>query len=313
MVSKVLITGATGDLGEKIAHAFLKKPQEFETTLIIRKEGIANKREKVDQFRAKGAKIIEGDLDNLEDLARACKGQDYVVSSAAIVHLYAGQETKLIKAAHEAGVKRFMPSQYTSDYNLLPKEELMTAIHYEHLIGAVQKIEETGMEWTCILNGNFNQYQYCKLQGFDPQAGIVTCVEDGNHKISAMSTEDIGRFIPEIIVDPFAKNRYIRLEGHTYTRRQIKTIAEEIWGKKFELINFTIDEIIKQREDNGKFDETWAPRYQELFYKWNRMANFEGISDNWRYPNVVPQPLHAWFQHLKDHPDQYDYGGVRQY
>ncbi len=62
----VLIAGATGFLGEKIANAFLDKKQ-FDVIVLVRK---AN--EKTDQLKSKGAKVVEVDFSDLEALKKVC-------------------------------------------------------------------------------------------------------------------------------------------------------------------------------------------------------------------------------------------------
>lgn len=60
----VLIAGATGFLGAKITNAFLAK-KEFEVLVLARKPS-----EKTDEFKSKGAKIVEGDLSDVESLKK---------------------------------------------------------------------------------------------------------------------------------------------------------------------------------------------------------------------------------------------------
>ncbi len=62
----VLIAGATGFLGVKITNAFLAK-KEFEVLVLARKPS-----EKTDEFKSKGAKIVEGDLSDVESLKKVC-------------------------------------------------------------------------------------------------------------------------------------------------------------------------------------------------------------------------------------------------
>jgi len=61
---KVLIAGATGFLGTKITNAFLQK-KEFDVLVLARKPS-----ERTAEFVSKGAKIVEGDLSDVESLKK---------------------------------------------------------------------------------------------------------------------------------------------------------------------------------------------------------------------------------------------------
>ena len=64
----------------------------------------------------KGARIIEGELMKPETLLLACAEVDVIVSAVGNNEVTVLGQKKLIDAAKQQGVKRFIPSDYSVDY-----------------------------------------------------------------------------------------------------------------------------------------------------------------------------------------------------
>jgi nucleoside-diphosphate-sugar epimerase len=77
------------------------------------------KRQKIDEMKAKGAGIVEGDLMKPETLLRACAEVDVIVSAVGNNEVTVLGQKNLIDAAKQQGVKRFIPSDYSVDYRKL--------------------------------------------------------------------------------------------------------------------------------------------------------------------------------------------------
>lgn len=105
----VLVVGATGALGHRIAERLLASGK--------RVRALVRPTSNTQSLQAAGVELVEGDLMRPDSLGRALDGVDAVVSSAAgytghtpgdtIATDYAGNEN-LADAAAEAGVRRFV-------------------------------------------------------------------------------------------------------------------------------------------------------------------------------------------------------------
>ena len=132
---KILITGATGFIGRRIAEDFLKQGH---TVL-----GTGRNREKGQELVGIGTQFEAGDLCDLGFCKKICEGVDAIVHCAGLAGTWGSYQSyyqanvfstqNLLKAAQEAGVKRFInissPSIYfdfCDQYNLkedqLPKK-----------------------------------------------------------------------------------------------------------------------------------------------------------------------------------------------
>jgi hypothetical protein len=98
--------------------------------------------------------IITANYASHASLVAAFKGADVVVS--AIGGMAVSIQPRLIDAAIEAGVKRFIPSEFGAD-TLNEKSRLLPVYHgkvatFDHL---VEKSREGKIEWTAIIGGHF--------------------------------------------------------------------------------------------------------------------------------------------------------------
>lgn len=85
-------------------------------------------------------------------LIAAFRGQDAVVSVLGYHGLK--EELKIIDAAAAAGVKRFLPSQFSMDSQNAPTIKLLPI--FELKVQAIEKLrgyEASGMSWTAIPTG----------------------------------------------------------------------------------------------------------------------------------------------------------------
>jgi nucleoside-diphosphate-sugar epimerase len=116
----VLVVGYTRMLGSKIVAAAIDKGT-FEVKAMVRSSNDSHqeKRQKIDEMKAKSAGIVEGDLMKGETLRGACAEVDVIVSAVGNNEVTVLGQKNLIDAAKQQGVKRFIPSDYSVDYRKL--------------------------------------------------------------------------------------------------------------------------------------------------------------------------------------------------
>ncbi len=115
-----MVVGSTRMLGYKIVAAVLDKGT-VEVKAMVRSSNDSHqeKCQKIDEMKAKGAGIVEGDLMKGETLRRACTEVDVIVSAVGNNEVTVLGQKNLIDAAKQQGVKRFIPSDYSVDYRQL--------------------------------------------------------------------------------------------------------------------------------------------------------------------------------------------------
>ena len=114
--SLVILAGATGALGGRIARSLRERGADV-TTLV--RPGTAADR--VAALQALGAAVAEVDLGSTDAIAEKCAGADCVVSALnGLEATMLGEQGNLLDAAVRARVPRFIPSDFSIDFNQLP-------------------------------------------------------------------------------------------------------------------------------------------------------------------------------------------------
>ena len=107
---RVLVTGATGFVGGHLAEALRRRGDEV--TALVRSPGKAGALAQLD------VRVVPGDLDDRDSLARAVESQEIVYHVAGLVAARSENEfmrcnrdgtASLVRAASGAGVSRFSP------------------------------------------------------------------------------------------------------------------------------------------------------------------------------------------------------------
>jgi NAD(P)-dependent dehydrogenase (short-subunit alcohol dehydrogenase family) len=119
MKKTIIVFGATGNLGNRIVGELLKKGAAVRA--IVR---TATDPEKVKSLENLGATVQEVDLDSVDALAWASAGASCVVSAlAGLGDVIVDLQKRILVGALQAGVPRFIPSDFCTDYtDLVPGE-----------------------------------------------------------------------------------------------------------------------------------------------------------------------------------------------
>lgn len=148
MNNSILVAGGTGDLGNRIIKALIKR--KARVVAVVRHK---TDKEKVAELVKMGVEVIKVDMTNVAEIAAACKGVSCVVSAlAGLRETIVEVQSLLLDAALTAGVPRFIPSDYSSDFTQIAEGEnrnfdLRKAFH--------KKLDSAPIAATAIMNGAF--------------------------------------------------------------------------------------------------------------------------------------------------------------
>jgi uncharacterized protein YbjT (DUF2867 family) len=207
----VLVTGATGFVGPKVANAIVDAGHDVR--VLERKTGAA------EAAGVRAHEAFRGDMTDAASLRLAVEGQEVVVHLVAIRQGSAEQfqrvmieGTRNLLAACDAGVKRFVlmsalgTSEQTKD--LVPyfnakwqEEEDVKASGLEHVIFRPSFIfgREGGILPT-----------FARIARLSPVTGIVG---SGRQRIQPMWIDDVGAYFAAAVDRPDAANRTFELGG----------------------------------------------------------------------------------------------------
>eukprot|EP00301_Raphidiophrys_heterophryoidea_P016351 c25919_g1_i1.p1 GENE.c25919_g1_i1~~c25919_g1_i1.p1 ORF type:complete len:323 (+),score=89.35 c25919_g1_i1:55-969(+) len=229
-MAKILVFGITGSLGLHFADA----AKELGLTLhVFLRPATANDPEKAKKFD--GCVIHQGDILDLESVNKAMQGIDAVVS------LLGGAQIKdqipLIHAAAAAGVKRFIPSEFSCCLN---DEKSVEAHGHAKKMAVRHALRESGIEWTCIQSCGFMQWfgPACFNMLGPEYPKSVEVYDGGDSKIGMTNLMDIARVALRAVQDPRCANKFIMISfpGTLFTQNEMVDLWEKVSGEKVERI-----------------------------------------------------------------------------
>ena len=237
MKKTVTVFSATGTVGSACVDELVRL-KTFNVRVLARKSGQQErtsfgpphggdeKERRYAQWRDNGVEINVVDATDHSELIPALRGTDYLVScvpSSATESQY-----PLIFAAREAGVERFVPSEFGAIYEF----EQFWPTDTVHRTFARQKafirrvIELAGLDFTIIPAGAWPEYYM-----LEP----VAVWGDGNEKIGWSTGRDVGRIIPHVLAHPLSRNAICPVAATAYCSwNHLLAVRERLLGRKVE-------------------------------------------------------------------------------
>lgn len=191
-IRNIAIVGATGQLGKHITAALLKHPS-FKITALTRSTDTSS-------FPA-SITAISVDYSNPSALTSALKGQDALIITLA-VSAPPDTQSKLIKAAAEAGVPWVLPNEYGGDTD----SQASNDVHMGPPKQAARKlIEDLGVSsWVGIVSGFWYEYSLSGpgLYGIDIAKREAIIFDEGTQRMNTSTWAQVGRAVAGLLALP---------------------------------------------------------------------------------------------------------------
>ena len=289
----VLLAGATGMLGARIAHHLLET-EDVALRLLVRPAALADpdKRSGLELLVERGAEVVEGEVADPASLVRATDGVDVVVSA-----LQGGREVvmdgqvALARAAAANGVRRMLPSDFALDlFKASPGELLPFDLRRE----ADEEIASLGMERVHVLTGAFldTLATGAGTIEFDDEAGIATFWGTGEERFDATTVDDTARYAARVAIDPSVPSGKFAVAGQQLSFGEIVSAVERGTGHRYaRRSRGTTDDLRTWIADRREDGETTAAMYGT--YQLSMLTGQTALDDlqNDRYPDITPQTL----------------------
>jgi uncharacterized protein YbjT (DUF2867 family) len=208
----VLITGATGFVGQHIAHAL--RARELPVRALVRD------RERAPRLASWGVDLVQGDLTDLTSLRAAVSGVDSIVHLVAIIkgsradfeRVMAQGTRDLVVAAREAGVRRFV---LASALGL--NERSRDAVPYFAAKWEMERaVKESGLEYV-IFRPSFIFGKdggvlptFVRLARFAP---VIPVIGAGTRRMQPIWVEDVAEYYAAALDLSSAANQTFELGG----------------------------------------------------------------------------------------------------
>lgn len=258
----VVLAGATGDLGNRLAKALNARGAEVRAP--VRTKTSEAKRSAV---RAAGATVFNVDFENLAALTRACDGASCVVSALnGLEPIILGLQGKLLEAAVAAGVPRFMPSDFSLDFTRTRPGDNRNM----DLRRAFQaRIDSAPIRATSVLNGAFADL----LTGDAPivlhKLHRVLYWGDADQPFDFTTKDDVADYAANVALDQDAP-RFSRIAGDVISPRGLVAVMSRLTGRRYKLFRAggigRLDTVISVVRTLSPKTDTPFPVWQGMQY-----------------------------------------------
>jgi len=246
--SRLLITGARGHLGSRVAELLLDAGA---SNLVAASRDPS----KLDALRARGAETPKADFDDIATLDAAFAGAErlLIVSTDAlgVPGLRLRQHKAAVEAAIKAGIKHIV---YTSMPNPEPGSLIPFAPdHYE----TEQAIEQSGIAFTILRNSWYAENLLRSLPQVLSSGKWFTSAGEG--RVANVAREDAARAAAAVLASgETASARHDITGPQALTTAQIAAIASEVAGKPIEVVQVS-DEQLAQGLAGAGIQEGYVP------------------------------------------------------
>lgn len=228
-------------------------------------------------------------MSNVNEVAAACAGASCVVSAlAGLREVIIDTQKVLLEAAVQAGVPRFIPSDYSIDFTKFPDgtNRNLDWRREFHIY-----LDKSPIKATSIYCGGFMDMLTGQMPMIMFKQRLVMYWGNADHPLGFTSVADVATYTAHAALDPDTP-RSLWIAGDQPSAGDIKIMMTELTGKKFRLfrsgsqgfLNVLINIIRKM-----------APGKNELYPAWQGMQYMSNMIDeqsrlmridNDRYPGI---------------------------
>ena len=253
-MSKIIVAGGTGDLGSRICKSLVENGASVHVVART-----------APKQKLSGVTYHQVDYTNTNNLVNVCKEASCVVSALSGVRkVIVDVQSRLLNAAMEAGVTRFIPSDYCIDYrplehggnrNLDLRREFSTIA------------DSSGIKVTSILNGMFTDLLRDQAPVILKKQKRIFFWGDADQKMDFTSIRNTAQVTALTALDDTSP-RWVRIAGEEASMHDLRRIASRVFGQEFKMLRpgglnaFNI--VINVAR-------TFAPGRKEAFPAWQGM------------------------------------------
>lgn len=240
---KLLVTGASGQLGRLVLKALLRNKA---SNIIATSRNI----EKLSDFAKEGIEVRPADFNDQKSLVTAFRGADrMLLISTDAIGARIEQHKNAINAAKEAGVKHII---YTS----WPKAETSKALVSEDHLQTEKLIKESGLTYTILRNFNYAENIFHSIPTAI-QMGVLYGTA-GEGKVAYVTREDCANAAAGAMLSDKHQNRILDITGpRAYSYNELVGIISEVTGKKLKYVDLSEAEFKNALLKSG-MPEIWA-------------------------------------------------------
>lgn len=227
-MSNILVTGATGGLGQAIIENLLKTVSPSQLSVLVRDPA------KAAGLQAQGVTIKQGDYNDYASLTAALAGVDklFLVSGNDLPNRVP-QHTNVINAAKEAGVKHVA---YSSFQRKTEDGSSAAAFVAEAHLATEKLLKESGLTYTILKNALYLEVLPL-FMGPVLETGTIY-LPAGEGKVPYASRADMGAAGAAVLTGTGHENQSYDIANDTsYSFHDIATLLSDLSGKTIQYVS----------------------------------------------------------------------------
>ena len=290
-MATILVAGATGNLGGRIVRELIKRGANVRA--IVRASADA---QKLDNLRQQGVEVIEGDMNDVALLTKACTGVSCIVSALQGLHdVLVDTQSKLLDAALVAGVPRFIPSDYSTDFTKQPTGENR---NFDLRKEFMAYIDTKSIAATSIMNGAFAEILFYGTPLLDFKNKQVGYWENADWRIDFTTMDNTAAFTADAALDD-STPRILRIASFQLSPNELAKVAEEVTHTHYQAVQLgSLDDLAaynkRERAAHPEGEQEIYPRWQQSQYQQSMFTIQHETLDNDRYTDIEWMSPQEW-------------------
>ena len=238
-MNKILVTGATGQMGTVVIKTLLQKLAPNQINVISRTQ------EKLTELKSKGLNTFIGNYDDANSLESAMVGVDTVLLISGGDQGDRMQEHKnVIDSAKKLGVKNIA---YTSRA-LKDRTTLQNKLMQDHF-DTEDYIKQSGLNYTIFQNGLYMEFLQFFVNKDQMEKGIFLPTGDG--KVAFTLRADQAEAMGNVLINEAFENKTYQFTNcETYSFFDVANLLSELSGKEIKYTPIELsafEETLKKR------------------------------------------------------------------
>jgi len=284
MEKTILVAGATGNLGNRICTELVKRGVTVKA--IVRDSTDLDKIEILEKI---GVEVRVIDLNDIDAISAECKNVNCVVSTlAGLGDVIIDLQKKILDGAIKAGLTRFIPSDFCTDYNDLKKGENR---NFDLRRTFKKYIDQSPIKASSIFNGCFAdilKYNTPILNLKEKSIGYWG--DKADWKLDFTTMDNTASFTAEVALDDSAP-RDLQIASFQVSPNMIFEDVKEITGQEFPIYQLATLEnfaeyIKKQRAENPAGENELYAKFQQGQYMYSMFSTQHNNLANNRYKGI---------------------------
>ena len=281
----VLLAGATGDLGARIAENLISRGASVRA--LMRTDGSPDGRDRVASL---GATTVSADVTDVASVAEACRGAGCVVCAwSGLRDVILDRQTVLLDAAVRAGVPRFISSDYSADYTKTTPGHNRNFDLRREFMG---RADRAPIKVTSIFNGAFLDMLGFEMPVIQPRIRRVIYWGDAKQPMDFTTRDDTAAYTAAAALDDTTP-RILRIAGDTPTAGDIARDMSEASGETYQTLRagsvgllgamIPVARLVAPEKPDPVF-----PAWQGMQYMLDQFSGAAKLDplDNDRYPDL---------------------------